>query len=218
MRSNKWSKPIIRMPRKLLYIPLSLIFLAGAYELQGLSASESKAREKTPQELMNVLVNKLSKRQLSRIELYYFDWGAEVYSGLTQDDLLRQYQYKVVIANPLWNIDDLQYALNQFKFRKVEEAAFTFRLACIFDMGKDGTLSIFFAGNAPVVSIGQTFFKAESDLLNSVAAFIPHQEYERMCRSVLSQWANTLSLLERPKTTRQEGSENRKTKSEIGEK
>ena len=191
MRSHKWSKPIIRTPRKLLYIPLSLVFLAGVYELQGLSASESTVREKTPQELMSVLVNKLSKRQLSRIELYYFDWGADVYSGLTQEDLLRQYQYKVVIANPLWNTDDLQYALSQFKFRKVEEAAFTFRIACIFDMGKEGTIGLFFAGNAPVVSIGQTFFKAESDLLSTVAEFIPHQEYERMCKSVLSQWTDS---------------------------
>ena len=173
MRSHKWSRPIIQMPRKLLYIPLSLFVLAGAYELQILSASESKVREKTPQELVSTLVKKLSMKQLSRIELYYFDWGAITRCNITQDDLLHSYKYKVVSANPRWNTDRLQYSFSQFKFRKVEKVALDFRLACIFDMGKDGTLSLFFAANAPVVSIGRTFFKADVDLLYAVAAFIP---------------------------------------------
>ena len=216
MRSLKLSKPIIRMPGKLLLIILGLLILIGTYKLRQPSPSVSKEIERTPQELMSVLANKLSEKQFLRVELYYYDWGADVCSGLTQDGLLRQYQYKVAIANPLRNTDELQYALSQFKFQEVEEAAFTFRLACIFDMGTDGTLSIFFAGNAPVVSIGQYFFWAEPALLNSVAAFVPHQEYEKMYRSILSQWANSLSLPERPTAAEQEGTKNLKVKMDAG--
>ena len=206
MRSATSSKPMIRMPGRLLYVTLVLLVLAGAYELQVLSASAPKPREKTPQELMGLLVQKLSKRQVQLVELYYFKWGAMGYANMTQDDLLHKYQYKVVIQSPGRDTDDLQYSLRHFKFKKVEEAAFDFRLACVFDMGNDGTLSLFFAGNAPVVSIGRDFFKADADLLNAVAVFIPHHEYESMCRSVLFNWVNSSYHL-LTKTPQQEPSE-----------
>jgi hypothetical protein len=179
------------MPGRLLYITVVLLVLIGAYQLQVLSASAPKPREKTPQELMSLLVEKLSKGQVQLIELYYFKWGFMTHSVMTQDDLLHKYQYKVVIQSPGRDTEDLQYSLRRFKFRKAEQPELDFRLACIFDMGSDGTVSLFFGVNPPVVSIGGTFFKVDADLLNAVAAFIPHQEYEWMHKAVLREWIST---------------------------
>jgi hypothetical protein len=155
------------------------------------AATASDAGPKSPEQLVNDVRKKLSQGRISRIEVYYFDWSATTYASMSEEDLLRMYDYKITIANPRQRAVVLEEALGRSKFRRVlrgvkkEQFAPELRIGCVFYSGDTKELSFFFSAHGPITLINGTLFERDPELLYAITTFLPHEAYERMYRDIL---------------------------------
>jgi hypothetical protein len=174
---------------------LLIIFtLAGLLCCGSVRAFTSGRAERSPEQLVSDLIAKLSRSEIDRIEIYYLNWSA-TYAALSQEDLLRQADYRVTVFRPKWKTEDLVSALKTFRFRRYEgipRDPGDYRLGCVFySKGGKEVMHLFFAGSIPLVSIYGIPYETTVELLDAVAHLTPCHAYEEMRRAILSLWVHS---------------------------
>lgn len=171
---------------------LVVLLLGGIFYRVGLCTPASDPTKGISAErALGNLANQLSRGEISRIEVSYYNWTAETPGSLTEEDLLRNPTCRVIISNQ-WYLNDLIDALKAFqpeRYKGMGRVPADVHLGCLF-YSKDGkeVIRLLFKCHSPVVWISDVPYRATADLLQAMAQFVPRKAYDEIQQTIFSLW------------------------------
>ena len=144
----------------------------------------------TAQQAVKAFLKCSAEGQITRMELYYFDWKSLTRVAFTEKFLRdNHWDFKVFATTPVPS--DLENSLRQFNFETIEPRSLDVRLGYVFVSEEKEILRLFFASNAAVVVVNGVPFKASPELITSLLPLLPYQAYKDVHEVIVRNWASS---------------------------
>jgi hypothetical protein len=178
-----------------MFFVLSLAFLT--YVTFTVKAEEGNASKKN----VDNLVYKLKKKEITKIEIYYYDQSIESWADLniTENDLLSK-KYNVLVALLSSKIccskaiGDFSSELEKFNlYESTEKRQMDHRLGYIF-YSNNIEISRIFLFPEPVIEINGKYYYCSIGILRSLIQLLPKEDTEEIYERIINGWQKPYRL------------------------